>query len=58
VLQQIGEWTRRDPAEATRVAGLPDAGALQELAAWLDRLDTAAMVMIWRHWLGQAAPPW
>ena len=21
-------------------------------------LDTAAMVMIWTHWLGQAAPPW
>ena len=21
------------------------------------RLDTAAMVMVWRHWLGQVAPP-
>ncbi len=21
------------------------------------RLDTAAMVMVWRHWLGHAAPP-
>jgi hypothetical protein len=38
VLRQIGEWTRRDPAEAVRVAGLPDVAALHELAAWLDRL--------------------
>ena len=22
------------------------------------RLDTAAIVAIWAHWLGQAAPPW
>jgi hypothetical protein len=38
VLLQIGEWTRRDPAEAVRVSGLPDVEALQELAAWLERL--------------------
>ena len=38
MLLQIGEWARRDPTEEARVAGLPDAGALRELAAWLERL--------------------
>jgi hypothetical protein len=38
VLLQIGEWVQRDPEEAARVASVPDAAALQELAAWLNRL--------------------
>ena len=38
VLLQIGEWVQRDPEEAASVASVPDAAALQELAAWLNRL--------------------
>jgi hypothetical protein len=38
VLTQIGEWTQADPAEALRLAGLPDLTALHDLAGWIDRL--------------------
>jgi hypothetical protein len=38
VLVQIEEWVQRDAREALRVSGLPTRAALDELAAWIDRL--------------------
>ncbi len=38
IMEQIAEWLGRDPAEAVRLAGVPDAPALNDLAVWIDRL--------------------
>lgn len=38
ILEQIGEWTARDPDHALRVSRLPHRAALNELANWIDQL--------------------